>query len=115
MQTEALTPGARAIRSLDLQEVQRQIEAARVARTSADDMAREHGSLADEHRIEGRHMSAMQSNAASIAWRSRVVALDCEIGALMAKERKLRDELAQTTAEQRADMDDTHNYVAVPA
>lgn len=110
-----ITNGARATMSLDLQEVQRKIEAAQVARTSAVEMARENSSLADEHRIEGRHFAAQQSAAASIRWQSRVITHDCEIRALKVRENELRDALARPTAEQCADMDDTHNYVAVTA
>jgi len=107
VKAEGLTPGARAVRSLDLQEIQRRLEASTVARRSANEMAIQASSLADEHSVEGRHQQALSNRAVSVAWRSRVVVLDAEIAALKLEERQIQDELAAPTAEQRADMDET--------
>ncbi len=108
--------GAQAVRALDLMEIQRRLEAARAARSSAQDMSIECRALADEARAEGRHMDASSYAAVAIRWLSRSMVLDAEIRGLLAEQSALTAgaarEVSALSAEQCAAVDDTIGALA---
>ena len=98
---EQMAAGRRAKLELDLNAAQLELEAAQKERRDYDEQSFECRAIADEHRNNGKHLEAAAMNAASVRYRSRVIAKDVAIHGLLKSVATIEGQLSALGAPQK--------------